>query len=125
VDEALTADLGVEQIVGFQGALPLLEYLDGEIVDDLLTEHPLSGLDVGAAVPLRTRLTPSAGPVAVESALTVSPTCLVFSKRGVFGFAFVRDIETVVAEESVGERFETTFRGTGAYLRHKTEGGGG
>jgi hypothetical protein len=122
VDEALTADPGVEQIVGFQGGPPLLEYPDGEIVDDLLTEHLPSGLDVGAAVPLRTRLTPRAGPVAVESALAVPPTGLVFSERGVFAFAFARDVETVVAEESVGECLETTFGGTPTYLRHETEG---
>jgi hypothetical protein len=125
VDEALTTYLGVEQIVGFQGGSPLLEYLNSKIADDLLTEYLPSSLDVGAAVPLRIRLTPSAGSVAVESALTVSPTRLVFSKRGVFGFAFVQDVETVVAEESVGERLETTFRGIGAYLRYETEEGGG
>ena len=79
MDEALAADLGVQQIVGFQGGPPPLEHLDGEIADDLLTEYLPSGLDVGAAVPLRTGLTPSAGPVAVESALAVPPTGLVFS----------------------------------------------
>jgi hypothetical protein len=122
VDEALTTDLGVEQIVGFQGGPPPLEYLDGEIADDLLTECLPSGLDVGAAVPLRARLTPSAGPVAVESALTVPPTRLVFGERGVFAFAFARDVETVVAEESVGECLEAAFGGARTRLRHETEG---
>jgi hypothetical protein len=122
VDEALTADPGVEQIVGFQGGPPPLEYLNGEIADDLLTEYLPSGLDVGAAVPLRTRLTSSTGPVAVESALTVPPTRLVFSERGVFAFAFARDVETVVAEESVGECLEAAFGGARTRLRHETEG---
>jgi hypothetical protein len=122
MDEALTADPGVEQIVGFQGGPPPLEYGDSEIADDLLTEHLPSSLDVGAAVPLRTRLTPRAGPVAVESALAVPPTGLVFRKRGVFALAFARDIETVVAEESVGECLEAAFGGAPTYLRHETEG---
>jgi hypothetical protein len=39
----------------------------------------------------------------------------------VFGLAFARDIETVAAEESVGERFEATLGSTGAGLRYETE----
>lgn len=55
-------------------------------------------------------------------ALTVPPTGLVFSKRGVFGLAFVRDIETVVVEEGFSERLETTLGSVGASVRYKTEG---
>ena len=122
MDEALTADLGIEQIVGFQGGPPFLERLESDIANDPRTEHPSSGLDIGAAVPLRARLTPRAGPVAVESALTVPPAGLVFSKRGVFGLAFARDVETVAAEEGFGERLETTLGSAGAGVRHETEG---
>jgi hypothetical protein len=122
VDEALTADLGVEQVVGFQGSPPFLECLESDIANDPRTEHPSSGLDIGAAVPLRTRLTPRAGPVAVESALAVPPTGLIFGERGVFGLAFARDVETVAAEEGFGERLETTLGSAGAGVRHETEG---
>lgn len=122
MNEALTADPGVEQIVGFQGGPPFLEYLESNVANDSRTEHPLSGLDVGAAVPLRTRLTLRAGPVAVESALTVPPAGLVFSKRDVFGLPSARDVETVAAEEGVGERLETTLGSTGDSIRHETEG---
>ena len=109
MDEALTADPGIEQIVGFQGGPPFLERLESDIANDPRTEHPSSGLDIGAAVPLRARLAPRAGPVAVESALTVPPAGLVFGERGVFGLAFAQDVETVAAEEGFGERLETTL----------------
>jgi hypothetical protein len=39
-----------------------------------------------------------------------------------FGLSFVRDIETVVAEEGVGERLETTLGSIGASIRYETEG---
>jgi hypothetical protein len=67
-------------------------------------------------------LIPRVGLVAVESALTVPPTGLVFSKRGIFGLAFVRDVETIAAEEDVGERLETTLGSIGASIRYETEG---
>ena len=67
-------------------------------------------------------MTPRAGPVAVESALTVPPAGLVFGERGVFGLAFARDVETVAAEEGFGERLETTLGSIGASIRYRTEG---
>jgi hypothetical protein len=125
VDEALTTDPGLEQVVRFQGSPPFLEYLKGKITNDLPTEDLLSSLDIGAAVLLCARLTPRAGPVAVESALTVPPTGLVFSERSVFGSTFARDVETVAAEESVGECFEATLGSAGARFRHETGERGG
>ena len=67
-------------------------------------------------------MTPRVGLVAVESALTVPPTSLIFSERSVFGLSFVRDIETVAAEEGFGERLETTLGSVGANIRYETEG---
>jgi hypothetical protein len=40
----------------------------------------------------------------------------------VFGLAFVRDVETVAAEEGFGERLETTLGSVGASIRYETEG---
>jgi len=122
VDDAPAADPGVEQVVGFQIPPSLLEHLDGEFTDDLPTDHPLSGLDVAAAVPLRARLTPSAGPVAVESALTVPPAGLVFSRRGMFGLTLTRDVAGVAVVKGGSERLETTLGSVGVGVRHETEG---
>lgn len=89
-----------------------------QILDHFATENLLGLVDVGATVSLRPRVAACAGPIAVESALAILATSLVFAERNVLVLGLATYIKAMMIKESVRKSLEATFGRAGSLFGH-------
>ena len=98
--------------------MSLMQDPSSQILDHFATENLLGLVDVGATVSLRPQVVACAGLIAVESALAILATSLVFAKRNVLVLGLATYIKAMMIKESVYKSLKATFGRAGSLFRH-------